>query len=111
MKSTEFAKLMERDGGRCVHCGTTEGLVPQHRINRGNGGRKSLEIPSNVILLCSIENGLIESNPKRADVARAMGWKLRDWAVEDLLILPFYDRIAQSWFWLDNDYHRTAVDG
>lgn len=107
MTPQEFQKYLDRDNGHCLHCGTTEGLVPQHRINRGSGGP---EVPSNVITFCGAYNGLIEADPEAADLARGLGWKLRPWMKPDLLITPVYDRFAQAWFFLDDSYHRTAVD-
>lgn len=107
MTPKEFQKYLDRDGGHCLHCGTTETLVPQHRINRGSGGP---HVPSNIITFCAHYNGLIESIGPSADIARAMGWKLRSFMVLDLLVMPVYDAFDQSWFYLDNDYHRTAAD-
>lgn len=109
MTPSEFAKFLERDGGRCLHCGTTEGLVPQHRINRGMGGYGPLEIPSNVIVLCSRFNGLIESDAGQAHLARAHGWKLSSWDRARLTMIPVYDIMAAEWYWLDNNYSREQV--
>lgn len=101
---------MDRDGGRCLHCGATEGLVPQHRINRGAGGSKALEIPSNVVLFCSQYNVLIESDAEQAEIARGHGWKLSHWDQKRLKQIPVYDRAARDWFYLDDDYHRWMVE-
>jgi len=61
-----FAKFLNRDKA-CVHCGTTDStLIPQHRINRGMGGSKLLNKPSNIVVLCSAFNGLIEANAEAA---------------------------------------------
>src|SRR5690554_6182181 len=71
--------MEERDGLVCAwhgpECGT-ETLVPHHRVNRGMGGRRSLNRLSNLVWLCSIVNGLIESDPEWADRARNLGVKL-----------------------------------
>ena len=40
------------------------------------GGSKVLDVPSNIITLCSFYNGLIESDSGAARRAREMGWKL-----------------------------------
>lgn len=110
MTPKEFQRLLERDGGRCLHCGTTEGLVPQHRINRGAGGSKALEVPSNVILFCSAYNGQIEAEVESARIAKHHGWKLSRWDMGRLQEIPIYDRNAREWFWLDNEYGRTQVE-
>ena len=71
--------LTTRDGHVCawhgVSCGT-ESLVPHHRANRGMGGRKSANRLSNLVWLCSEMNGLIESDPLLADLARRKGLKI-----------------------------------
>lgn len=105
----QFQPILDRDGGHCLSCGTTEGLVPQHRANRGMGGSKLLNTPSNLITFCGQCNGLIESDPDRADRARVYGWKIRRGEESMLLVKPVYDRYAQTWFFLDDAYHRTAA--
>jgi len=76
MTYKQFSKLLERDGGRCYHCGAAgDNLVPQHRINRGMGGSKERERLSNIITLCSIVNGLLESDADVARLGRDKGWK------------------------------------
>lgn len=41
--------VLQRDGGRCVACGSSDGLVLDHIISRRNGGSHH---PSNLQLLC-----------------------------------------------------------
>lgn len=106
MTAKQFQPYLDRDGA-CLHCGTTEGLVPQHRRGRGMGGSKNLDHPSNIIVLCGIFNGLIESDGHAATIARAHGWKLGPGI--DPLVTPVYDRASQSWFFLDDAHHRTVV--
>ncbi len=109
MTPKEFQRFLDRDGAHCYHCGTAEGLVPQHRINRGMGGSKLLNVPSNIITFCSAHNGAIEASGPAAEDARAMGWKLQQWETDYLLVRPVYDRAANAWFFLDDEYHRTAA--
>lgn len=109
MTAKQFQPYLDRDDAHCYSCGTTEGLVPQHRINRGAGGRKSLDIPSNILTFCGICNGDLEADADRAQRAREYGWKLSDGEQPYLLVRPVYDRWAQQWFWLDDAHHRTAV--
>lgn len=107
MRPREFARYLERDGHKCLHCATTEGLVPQHRKNRGMGGSKLRDVPSNIIVLCSAYNGQIEADAQAASQAVAYGWKVVGMDAPELV--PVYDRGAQGWFLLDNNYGREAT--
>jgi hypothetical protein len=101
----EFKKYLKRDG-HCYHCGIDdETLIPQHRINRGMGGSKLLNTPSNIIVLCSYANGLIESNAFWADRARQFGWKLPSWAIASENAV--FDVVSQTWFLLDDSFNRV----
>ena len=104
MSAANYKRLMERDGGHCVHCGATEGLVPQHRQNRGMGGSLVREQPSNIVTLCSRFNGEIESDAAKADLARDMGWKLRLGTMPEAKAL--YDMVTRRWYYLDNEWNR-----
>lgn len=79
----------------------------QHRANRGMGGAPDLDRPSNLIILCSWFNGLIERNVEAARYARAMGWKLRSW--DDPLAVPYFDALAGAWWLPDDDGGRERV--
>ena len=77
---TLLKALDTRDGHRCAwhppgEC-NTETLTPQHRANRGMGGRKSLNRLSNLVWLCSEMNGLIESHAGVAREALERGIKI-----------------------------------
>jgi len=107
MNRQQFQRFIDRDQ-HCPHCGTTDDtLVPQHRANRGHGGHKAGNQPANIIVLCALINGLIESDPEVAETARRNGWKLR--RHEDPLTEPFYDATTGAWFTLDNDYGRKRA--
>lgn len=112
MSRRVWQRVLTRDEGRCYHCGTTETLIPQHRLNRGMGGSKALEIPANVITLCSAFNGEIESNSEAAGMAIGWGWKItgqpviNEQAIEVIMKTPVYDRTSELWFRLDNHYGR-----
>ena len=71
----QFQKYLDRDGG-CVHCGQTESVAPHHRLNRGMGGSKVRDVPSNIIVICSDLNNRMESDYTTAQRAKLMGWKL-----------------------------------
>ena len=105
MNRKEFARYLERDR-HCLHCGSTgDDLVPQHRANRGHGGYKAGNAPSNIIVLCSLYNGLIESNAILAAEARENGWKLQ--RHEDPGQVPVYDVVNEAYWLLDNNYAHT----
>lgn len=102
----EFAKYLKRDG-ECVHCGLDDdSLIPQHRANRGAGGSKKRDVPSNIIVLCSAYNGLIESDAEAARFAKEFGYKLESW--EDPKRVPFYSR--GKWWILDDSYNRFVFE-
>lgn len=104
MNRKEFAKFLKRDLGRCYHCGISdETLIPQHRSNRGMGGGGSNDA-SNIIVLCSLANGLLESDPQFALQGRENGWKLNRW--QDSSLEPVYDAYGGFWVYLDDDYGR-----
>lgn len=75
MTPKQFQKFIDRDGGGCVHCGITDGLVPHHRANRGMGGSKARDVPANIVTMCAF-NTLMESDPDAAAFARDKGWKI-----------------------------------
>lgn len=69
--------IWERDGGVCVWTGVDTGrLIIQHRSNRGMGGSKSANRISNGVLLDSLLNGLIESDPTYQAEAIRRGIKI-----------------------------------
>lgn len=106
MKNKDFARLLERDQG-CLHCGITDAVAPNHRINRGMGGSKRLDVPSNLVVLCSVLNGLIESDSRWASVAREYGWKLESW--EKPLEVKVFSIILGEWLLLDDAWGYSVV--
>ena len=107
MRRRDFDRLVERDGGKCLHCGATEGLVPNHRRSRGMGGSKLRDVPSNLVLMCSTMNNAIEDDVRLAAVAVQYGWKVT--GLDAWELIPVYDVTAQGWFVLDNHFNRLAV--
>lgn len=107
MNQRQFAKYLARD----LHCfcgcmGREETYVPNHRASRGMGGSKLLDRPSNVMVMCSELNGLIESNADLAILAKGYGWKLERWQVPEEE--PIYDRATGEWYLLTNDFQRIT---
>jgi hypothetical protein len=107
MTPKQFNKYQERDGG-CLHCGETEAVAPHHRVNRGFGGKHDkANQPSNIIVICSVFNGLMESSPYHASLAKIYGWKLSSWA--DPKQQRVYDTQTGKWYLLDDDFGRSVV--
>lgn len=107
LKPQEFYKYIQRDQ-RCYHCGAgAEYLVPHHRANRGMGGSKARDIPSNIISMCSQINYLMEADADWAALAKKYHWKISSYA--NPLILPVYDAFTGFWFRLDDNYKRTSI--
>jgi hypothetical protein len=103
MKPKEFAKLFERDG-YCLHCGETEAISPQHRVNRGMGGSKLRDNSSNLMILCSELNFLMESNSYYREMSIEFGWKLESW--QDPKEVPVFDGMSGVWYFLDDNFGR-----
>lgn len=99
--------IFERDGGRCPHCGETEAIGLQHRISKGMGGSKLLDIPSNLLTFCNIGNAQMESDPLLAKMGRLNGWKLSRW--DKPLETPVLDLITGLAWTLDNTYGRKRA--
>jgi hypothetical protein len=97
MTPKQFRKFLDRDGG-CWHCGDAETAVPHHRVNRGMGGSKARDEPSNVIVMCSMVNGLMESDPIMAEMAREFGWKLESW--QNPVDVPIFEATSGVWYFL-----------
>lgn len=106
MSPKQFQRLVERDK-HCLHCGETEAVSPNHRANRGMGGSKQRDVPSNLVLLCSWMNGMIESDTTCAQLAREKGWKLNSW--DDPKQVPVWDMVSGVAFLLDDNFARTVI--
>lgn len=93
----------------CWHCGSDEGLTIHHRINRGMGGNKSksLDAPSNLVLMCVQHNGLMESDFMVAREARDKGWKVSRHA--NALDTPIVDSIGR-WWYLGDKFEKWEIN-
>ena len=98
MNQKTFRKYLDRDDG-CVHCGATEAVSPHHRLNRGMGGSKERDKPSNVIVICSWLNNAMEADSKVAAKAKELGWKLQ--AGDNPELEPIY-HYSMQWRVLDD---------
>jgi len=106
MTPKQFQKYLDRDGG-CIHCGETESVAPHHRLNRGMGGSKVRDVPSNIIVLCSAMNNLLESNADIAETGRENGWKLR--SGQDPKTTPIWLPLQGLWALLGDGYDVTNL--
>ena len=81
--------------------------MPHHRMNRGSGGRKSLDRLDNLMLVCARYNGLMESDAVVARDAREFGHKLSSW--QDFSN-PVFDQFDLSWWELTEDGLKNRVN-
>ena len=89
----QVAYILLRDGERCCLCGA-RATVANHRMNRGAGGRESLNRIDNGCALCWTCNDLIERDWLAAEEARRLGIKLRD---GDPFTTPLWSPFYQLW--------------
>ena len=80
--------------------------MPHHRRNRGMGGSKLLDTLDNLMMVCAIYNGAMESDLTIARQARAWNHKLPIWEKENL---PVFDR-AGGWWYLQPDGSKVQAD-
>lgn len=106
MKSSDIQKLRDRDL-HCWHCGATSDLVPHHRANRGMGGFKVYDTLQNVIMICAIYNGLMESNAAVAKEARDLGHKLSKYQSPTQ---PVFDNWSRLWYFLDDKGNKVVTE-
>lgn len=100
-------KLVQERDSHCWHCGREDDLVPHHRINRGMGGSKLLDIPENLMMICANWNGEMESNATAGASARGWGHKLSVWeSVEH----PVFDICAFRWYFLLPDGSKVIAN-
>jgi hypothetical protein len=99
--------LRERDADTCWHCGSDDALTVQHRKNRGMGGSKLLDVPSNLILLCWWSNTEMEASRIKAEIALRQGWKVSNWA--DPKEIPVWHHGRQEWVLLDDNWGYTLA--
>jgi hypothetical protein len=71
------------------------------------GGSKKRNHPANIVVLCSLVNGLIESNAIWRRKALMNGWKLGSW--EDARFVPVFDVLSGRWWRLDDEFGRVEV--
>lgn len=107
MKASSLKKLRARDA-YCWHCGEVNDLVPHHRMNRQMGGSKVREERlDNVIMVCALYNGAMESNALVAEEARAWGHKIASWQSFNEAV---FDRVQFCWYRLHEDGSKSVLE-
>jgi len=106
--------IFGRDSWKCQLCGQEfqDGqLSPHHRANRGHGGSPVSDRPSNVLSLCSLCNGLIESDAVEASRARILGIKISRFDAEIAHLVPvkMFVESTREWVLLDDNYGATLT--
>lgn len=100
------ARVMERDGYRCAHCGHRADTI-QHRANKQSGGSRHRDNPANLMAMCLAFNVSAEAHTPDAQLARAKGWKLAQH--DDPTAVPVWDIVDETHYMLDDDYGRHPV--
>ena len=109
MTPRDFERFLDRDKGRCWHCGTTETLVPHHRANRGHGGSKGKRAAAaNIIVMCAAFNSAMDSNSIAAAEARRYGWKLSTFAEPEAEAI--FSKPEGRWYLLTNEFGRSETN-
>lgn len=60
-------EMLERDGYRCIFCGSAHGLTPAHYISRGAGG---LGIIENGACVCVPCHNLLDASTNRIEMSK-----------------------------------------
>lgn len=98
-------QVYDRDGNRCVSCGTTYGLQAHHRQATGLGGRIRRPTPSELLTACGLCNASYEAD--KQSEALLWGIKVRrnigGLTPADIPVFYLHD---QGWFLLDDEGNR-----
>lgn len=92
----------ERDGGRCIRCGSTAPLSYQHRQAVGMGGSPHRPTWAEGVTACIFCNGRFEHDLQ--DEALRRGWKVkRRIGHHRPEHVPVFDGVVRVWFELAAD--------
>jgi len=96
-------RIVERDGERCVACGSVWQLTIHHRVNRGSGGSKLFDGYEYLLAVCNPCNVSFEASAEVAEMARQLGYKLPRNAAPaiDATKVPVYYQYLSKWYLLD----------
>jgi hypothetical protein len=100
------ALVYERDGHRCITCGTGYGLTVQHRQATGMGGRVRRPTPSELVTACLRDNQDYERHLQQK--ALQYGIKVRR-NIGGMTVgqVPVYYVLERAWYLLDEEGGRT----
>lgn len=86
ISATVKRRVLERDQGCCVYCGSPYGFPDAHFIPRSHGG---LGIEENILTLCRVCHERYDNSPDRERMREFFIWYLRqeypDWNEEKLI--------------------------
>lgn len=97
--------VYERDGHRCVSCGSTS-LTFQHRVSEGMGGNPDPCPPENGLTLCMVCNQACEASMQ--DLALARGWKVKRHF--DPAQVPVFYPAEYQWYRLESTRRVPLTD-
>jgi hypothetical protein len=103
----QTATILERDNHKCPIC-DCRATTANHRANRGAGGHKAGNRISNGCAICWKCNGLIESDPTQAALARELGVKLSRY--DNPLEVPYFHPMMRMWVFLADDGSYTLAE-
>lgn len=66
------------------------------------GGSKLRDVPSNIVSMCALMNGLMESDGFAAEIARTYGWKVS--TSDNSQLVPIWYPTKGAWYFLDDDF-------
>lgn len=103
------AATYDRDGHRCVSCGSTGSLQYQHRAAEGSGGRRARPTLDEGLTSCATCNPAYESTRQR--VALLNGWKVRRFVVDQAIAyrVPVFYAVERDWFLIDREGVRVPI--
>lgn len=103
--------IFDRDGRRCLKCGSRE-VTMQHRRAKGMGGlgKKHPKLTcADGVALCGVHNTEAEGSGQ-AEALR-FGWKIPRLCPVASSNIPYFDMLTRTWWLPDDTGRRKAVDG
>ena len=88
-------RIVERDGGRCLRCGSTYWLTLQHLINRAGCPKALRWHPINLCTLCGgpegCQQGATDERPGYQE------WNVSKFGDSMALLEAFWKRLGRDW--------------
>jgi len=101
--------VFDRDGNKCVSCGTIDNLTIQHRVSKGMGGSKQFDTVAYLLTLCLICNVRLEADADFAKLGIDYGWKIRRNTLESLDPTAVIVKYADGWYRLDEQGTKIKI--